>query len=280
MQNLFTPKRSAALVSAVGIIFFGILIFFMFFVSIIDAGEIGVVSTFGKVNDTPLYSGINLKNPFAKVVHMSIRTSEYTMSSATYEGLKVGDDSIQARAKDGASVWLDITVFYHLRAVEAPTVYKELGVEYEEKILRPEVRSSIREIVAQYSVNEIYSTKRTEVANSISENLKNALDPRGIEVEDALLRNVTLSETLANSIEDKLTAQQEAEKLDFLLEKEAKEAQRKVIEAQGQSDAQSIINQGLTDKYLYYLYITTLKDIDGTIYVPTEGGLPLFKNVE
>ncbi len=274
------PKRTVLVGSVLSIVFFLVLIFFLFFVTVVDAGEVGVVSTFGKVNDAPLYSGINLKNPFAKVVKLSIRTNEYTMSSATYEGLKVGDDSIQARAKDGASVWLDITVFYHLRGEDAPKVYKELGVEYEEKILRPEVRSAIREVVAQYSVNEIYSTKRTEVTDSIKNNLQGSLDPRGIEVEDALLRNVTLSETLANSIEDKLTAQQEAEKLDFLLEKETKEAQRKVIEAEGQRDAQSIINQSLTDKYLYYLYITSLKDLDGTIYVPTEGGLPLFKNVE
>ncbi len=269
-------------------VFFSLLITFFIiflpfvtsFVTIVDAGYVGVVSTFGKVSDNTFDPGINFKNPFSKVIQMSIRTEEYTMSSSSYEGAKVGDDSILARAKDGASVWLDITIFYHLDKSYAPKVYRELGLDYEEKIIRPEVRSTIREVVAQYSVNEIYSTKRTEVSEKIKTNLEEALNPRGIEVEDALLRNVTLSQTLTDSIEDKLTAEQEAQKLDFLLEKEKKEAERKVIEAQGQRDAQAIINESLTDKYLYYLYIKSLENREGTIYVPTEGGVPLFKNVE
>lgn len=273
-------KRQMVAVVAVLFVVCVLILIPSFFVTIIDAGEVGVVSTFGKVNDDPLRSGINLKNPFAQVIHMPIRTQEYTMSSSHGEGAVIGDDSIQARAKDGASVWLDITVFYHLIPDEAPTVYEELGESYEEKIIRPEVRATIREVTSKYSVNQIYSTKRDEVTKLITDGLIESLAKRGIEVEDALLRNVTLSETLANSIEDKLTAEQEAQKQDFLLTKAEKEAERKIVEAKAQRDSQKIINESLSDKYLYYLYITSLKEHEGTIYVPTEGGLPLFKNVE
>lgn len=249
-------------------------------VEVVDAGEVGVVTLFGDVQEKPLRSGLQVKNPLANVKKMEIRTQEYTMSSITAEGEVKGDDSIKALASDGASVWLDVTAFYHLKPEEAPKVYEELGMDYNEKIIRPEIRSAIREVVAGYTVNEVYSTKREEVQTKILEDLKISLEERGIEVEDVLLRNVTLSQQLFDAIEQKLTAQQEAQKKEYEIEATKKEAERKLIEAQGQKNAQAEINQTLTPNYLYYLYITTLEKLEGTIYVPTEGGVPLFKNVE
>ena len=251
-----------------------------FLIVIVDAGEIGVVSTFGSVSDQPLYSGLQFKNPFAEIIKMSVRTQDYTMSSVTQEGKVVGDDSIQAIASDGSTVWLDVTILYHLKAEKAPEVYKTLGAGYEESLIRPQIRSSIREEVSKYKVVHIYSTKRTELTDSIKKSLAEALSERGIVIEDVLLRNVILTSTLSESIAEKLAAEQEAQKLDFLLVKEKKESERKVIEAKGQRDAQTIINESLSDKYLYYLYIKALPDLAGTIYVPTEGGVPLFKNVD
>ncbi len=250
------------------------------FVVVIDAGEVGVISTFGSVSENALDSGLHLKSPFSTIIYMPTRTQEYTMSASTNEGLVEGDDSIEARASDGALVFLDITVLYRLDSEQAPKVYKEIGRDYVDKIVRPTTRSVIREIIAKYPINEIYSTKRDEIAQKIDEKLTEQVKERGIVIEDTLLRNVNLTQTLSNSIEEKLTAQQEAQKLDFLLERESKESERKVIEATGQRDSQSLINQSLTDRYLYYLYVQSLKDRAGTIYVPTEGGVPLFKNVE
>lgn len=271
--------RNAA-ISLLMLLLIGFVIIIPSFIVVVDAGELGVVKTFGNVSDNTMYPGIHLKSPFSSVVKMSARTEEYTMSVAPNEGARIGDDAIEARASDGALVWLDVTVFYHIDATKAPQVYKELGEDYVEKVVRPEIRSKIREVVAQFPVIEIYSTKRNDVVGKIEEGLKTSLNSRGIQAENVLLRNVSLSDTLSNSIEEKLAAQQEAEKFDFVLEKETKEAERKRIEAEGQRDSQSIINQGLTTNYLYYLYIQSLKEHQGTIYVPTEGGLPLFKNVE
>jgi regulator of protease activity HflC (stomatin/prohibitin superfamily) len=278
-------KFSQTKLPAIGVILFSVIILALFivpffFISIVDAGHIGVKSTFGNVSDTTLKPGINFKGPFDRVIQLSTRTEEYTMSSTTNEGVKEGDDSIQARAKDGAAVYLDVTVLYNLNSDDAPSVYRELGVDYESKVIRPAIRSAIREVAAQYSVNEIYSTKRDEVTAKINERLTESLIKRGINFQETLLRNVTLSDTLSQSIEDKLTAQQEAEKLDFLLERERKEAERKVIEAQGQRDSQRIINESLTEEYLYYLFINNLQNHEGTIYVPTEGGLPLIKDID
>ena len=232
---------------------------------------------FGKVRDNEVSSGIHLINPLAKIERMTIRTEEYTMSVATKEGQRFGDDSIEALTKEGLKVHLDLTVFYHLREESASDVYRELGSNYDEKILRPEVRTAIRDVIALYEAKDVYSEKRETVVNQIQEKLHASLDKRGIELESVLLRNISLPAMLTNAIENKLTAEQEAQRYDFLLEKETKEAERKRIEAEGQRDAQAIINQSLSDRYLQYLYIQNLENREGTIYVPTD--MPLFRGL-
>ncbi len=236
---------------------------------------------FGKVKDAELSSGLHFVNPFEQVKKMSVRTEEYTMSIAHGEGQRKGSDQIVALTNEGLQLDLDITVFYKLEENKASDVYRELGSNYEEKIIRPEIRSAIRAVIARYNARAVYSEKRAEVAQEIRKHLKNTVEPRGIIIEQVLLRNVILPKGLASSIQKKLQAEQDAERLDFVLKKEKKEAERKRIEAQGQSDAQKIINETITPKYLQYLYIKNLKDRQGTIYVPTgSDGLPLIKSIQ
>ncbi len=255
----------------------------LFFASIVivEAGQTGIYSLFGKVKDKELSSGFHLVIPLARVTMMSVRTEEYTMSIAYGEGKKTGADAIQALTKEGLSVDLDMTVLYRLKEDKASDVYKELGVFYDEKIIRPAIRTSIRDIVAVYEAKDIYSEKRQEAADKIKENLKLKIEERGIVIEDVLLRNVNLPDRLTQSIQEKLQAEQEAEKYEFLLQKEVKEKERKIIEAEGQRDAQKIINESLSTNYLYYLYINELKEKEGTVYVPTSPstGMPMFRNI-
>jgi regulator of protease activity HflC (stomatin/prohibitin superfamily) len=248
---------------------------------IIPAGNTGVFHLFGRVSDKPLSSGLHIINPLGKVTVMSIRTEEYTMSIAYGEGRRAQADAITALTKEGLAVDLDITVLFHLMEEKAPEVFKSIGLDYDEKIIRPGIRSNIRGVIAQYEAKAIYSEKREEAAQKIRDELKAKLEPRGIVIEDVLLRHVQLPPKLAESIQVKLSAEQEAQRMEFVLEKETKEAERKRIEAKGQRDAQKIINESLTDRYLQYLYIQSLKDLDGTIYVPTNPntGLPLFRNI-
>lgn len=263
------------------VIFFFLIWLFTASIVVIEAGETGVYSLFGKVKDEELSSGFHLVIPLAKVTVMSIRTEEYTMSIATYEGKKVGSDAITALTKEGLSVDLDMTVLYRLDEKKASDVYRTLGLAYEEKIIRPAIRTSIRDVIAQYEAKDVYSEKRQEAKTKIMNDLKEGLEERGIIIEDVLLRNVNLPQNLANSIQEKLQAEQEAEKYDFLLETEKKEKERVIIEAEGQRDAQKIINESLSTNYLYYLYINDLKSRAGTIYVPTnpETGMPLFREL-
>lgn len=248
---------------------------------VVEAGETGVYSLFGKVRDQELSSGIHLINPLAKVTPLSIRTEEYTMSIVTGEGKRSGDDSIAALTKEGLNVELDITALYRLSEDSASDIYRTVGLDYNEKVVRPSIRSAIREVIAQYEAKDIYSEKRQEAARQIFAVMERQLEDRGIIMESILLRNVELPPLLAQAIQEKLTAEQETEKYNFLLEKEKKEAARKIIEAEGQREAQAIINQSLTTNYLYYLYVKELKDRQGTIYVPVSptSGLPLFRGV-
>lgn len=280
VENLHKVKHAKKIFFSI----FGLIILaWLFFSSIVivEAGETGVYSLFGKVKDQELKSGFHLVIPLAKVTPMSIRTEEYTMSIAQGEGKKYGADAITSLTKEGLNVDLDMTVLYRLEEDKASAVYKDVGLDYEEKIIRPMIRTSIRDVIANYEAKDIYSEKREEAAQQIAEKLKVAVEPRGIIIENVLLRNVNLPANLANAIQEKLQAEQEAQKYDFLLEREKKEKERKIIEAEGQRDAQSIINQSLTTNYLYYQYIKELENREGTIYVPTSPstGMPMFRNL-
>jgi len=273
-DTVLSKVRRAGVATAIAIIALVVLINS---VVIIPAGETGVYHLFGKVRDKEVSSGIHLINPLASIVRMSIRTEQYTMSIATTEGQRFGDDSIEALTKEGLKVHLDMTVLYHLDEERASDVYREIGVNYDEKILRPGVRTAIRDIIALYEAKDIYSDKREEAVGKIKEQLEGTVGARGLVVEEVLLRNVALPAMLTGAIENKLTAEQEAERYDFVLEREKKEAERKRIEAEGQRDAQTIINQSLTDRYLQYLYVQNLQDREGTIYVPYD--MPLFRGM-
>jgi len=246
----------------------------------IPAGNTGVQSLFGKVRDTELSEGLHIINPFIAINKMSIRTEEYTMSGTTGEGQRTGADQISALTREGLPIDLDITIQYRLVEDTASEVYRKLGLNYQEKIIRPVIRSVIREIIAKYDAKDVYSDKRAEITSSIKESLVKAIEPRGILIEQVLLRNVILPDKLSSSIQAKLQSEQESQRYDFVLNREKKEAERKRIEAEGQKDAQRIINESLTPRYLQYLYINELKDRAGTIYIPTgQDGLPLFKNI-
>ncbi|MFB6225879.1 MAG: prohibitin family protein, partial [Candidatus Paceibacteria bacterium] len=270
MQNWRTRLKNFKTKWVVGLIFLLALIPTIgSFWTTVEAGHVGVRSFFGSIYDKELSSGFHFKNPLVTVIPMSVRTQEYTMSATRGEGAKYSEDSITALTKEGLEVDLDMTVLFHLKEGQASDVYRDLGKDYVEKIIRPAIRSIIRENIANYQAKTLYSQKRSEAKKVIYNELSETLEPRGVVIEDVLLRDVKLPGGLAKSIEEKLQAEQESEKYDFILQKEKKEAERKRIEARGQRDAQQIINQGLTNRYLKYQYIKNLKEREGTIYVPT-----------
>ncbi len=247
-------------------------------VVVIGAGQTGVVHLFGKVRDAELRSGIHLVNPLARVEKMSIRTEEFSMTKTREGG---SGDTLTVLTKEGLDVSLDLTVLYRLQEAKASDIFREVGPQYRDRIVRPIIRSAIRSTVAEFEAKDIYSAKREEVARKLRELIAKDLEPRGITLEEVLLRDVALPERLTESIQEKLTAEQEAQRYEFTLQTAKKEAERKRIEAEGQRDAQRIITTSLTPEYLHFKYIESLKDRPGTIYVPTNpaNGLPLLRDI-
>lgn len=227
----------------------------------IDAGQVGVKSLFGKIDTTVLYSGLNFVNPLMDIKILDTRTQNYTMSGVNDEGDKKGDDAIHVLTADGLDVVIDLTVLYRVIASEAPKIVKETGLDYKDKIVRPLTRTKIRDNAVYFTAIDMFSDKRDLFQGRIFKSIEEDFKKRGLVLEQLLVRNVTLPATVKGSIEEKIKAEQDAQKMQFVLQKEKQEAERKRVEAQGIADYQKIISSGLTDKQLQYEQIQVMKGL-------------------
>lgn len=202
------------------------------FITVIPAGNVGVVDTFGDVSETTLKPGINFVNPLADVINFSIKTQEIK-------------EVAEVPSREGLTVQLELSVLYHLDPNNADDVYKGVGEQYEEVILTPILRSVTRTVTAEYDAKALYTSQREVLAKKIQEELAAKVQPRGIIIESIPLRKVVLPDKVTSAIEDKLAAEQESQRMEFILTKEKQEAERKKIEALGIADYQKIVAQGL-----------------------------------
>ncbi len=227
----------------------------------IDAGEVGVQKLFGKVEDRVLESGLNFVNPLVSVTDMNIQTQNYTMSGISSEGKKKGDDAIRILSTDGLELTIDLTVLYHVNKTEAPRIVREIGNDIEDVIVRPVTRTKIRDNAVYYTAIDLYSTKREEFQSRIFKDIDTIFKQRGLTLEQLLIRNIALPESVKEAIEKKINAEQDAQKMQYVLQKEKQEAERKRVEAQGIADYQRILSTGLSDKMLQYEQIKAQKEL-------------------
>nr|WP_318734340.1 prohibitin family protein [Roseofilum sp. Belize Diploria] len=222
---------------------------------VMSTGKVAVVEILGKVQESPLKPGVHLTNPMAKITSFSTR-------------LKDIKETVSATSKEGLNLSIDVSLQYKLDPQQVANVYENIGTD-ETEIIISRFRSLIREISARYEAREIYGAKRQEIAQTLQDSLISQLQPLGFTVDQALLRNVTLPDSIQAAIQEKLAAQQESERQEFINEKERqeiefeiekaqKEAERQRIEAQGIADAQKLLAQGLTPQ------IIQLKSIEAT----------------
>ncbi len=218
----------------------------------IDAGQVGVKKLFGKVQSDVLPSGLHFINPLLEVERMDVKTKNYTMSGIHDEGTKTGDDAIRVLTADGLEVTIDLSVLYRVVPNDAPKLLRETGIDYEDKIVRPLTRTRIRDNAVYYEAVSLYSSKRDEFQQRIFKTIERDFNARGLLLEQLLVRNITLPQSVKTTIEQKINAEQDAQKMQFVLQKERQEAERKRVEAQGIADYQRIISESLTDKQLQY----------------------------
>lgn len=243
-----------------GIVF---VLFAVAFASIIQigAGRIGVKTLFGKVEKDILPSGLHVVNPFYVIQMVDIQTQNYTMSGVHDEGNKTGDDAIKVLTADGLEVTIDLTVLYKVLPSEAPKLYEKTGLDYSDKIVRPMTRTKIRDNAVYYDAVSLYSKKRDEFQSRIFNDIDKEFKLRGLVLESLLVRNISLPASVKTTIESKINAEQDAQKMQFVLQKENQEAERKRVEANGIAEYQRILSSQLSDKMLQYESIKAQKEL-------------------
>ncbi|ALD20308.1 prohibitin family protein [Hymenobacter sp. DG25A] len=227
----------------------------------IEAGNVGVQTLFGQVQPRILTSGLNLVNPLVEVTRFDTRTQNYTMSALHGEGQQQGDDAIRVLSADGLEVVIDLTALYHVIPGETPRILTTIGTDYENKIVRPIARTRIRDNAVYYDAVALYSSRRDEFQNRIYKSIESDFRKNGLQLDQLLIRNIQLPSSVKASIESKISAEQDAQKMQFVLQKERQEAERKRVEAQGIADYQKILSNQLSDKLLQYEMIKANKEI-------------------
>ncbi len=239
----------------------------------VDKGHVGAMSWFGDVEDKTLEPGPHLVHPFKKVYRMNVQTQK-------------NEEPATVPTSNGLSIGMTATMLYHLDPAKAPKMAREVGsTDYESRVIDPVFKNNVRDVCAKYPPEVFYSGERQKVETEIMMRTQSDLDQRGVVVESIMLLDPVLPEVVVSRIQAKAGAEQDAQRMEFVLKQKELEAKAKVVEAKGIADAQAIIKKDLDHAYLVYLWIEALKESakhnNATIYIPTGGdGMPLFRNVE
>ena len=255
--------RAGKIIGLLRIVAYIGIVFSVLFSSIVQIGpgEVGVPILFGNVQENTLRSGLNFINPLVTVEKLDIKTQAYTMSGVRDEGTVKGDDAIITLSSDGLSLKLDVTIWFRLGEAQAPNLLRTIGTDYVEKIVRPAARTALRDVSVMFTATDIYSAKRDDFQSEITKNLEKAFDGRGIVLERILLRNVELPQKVKEAIDEKISSEQRAQQMVYVLQKEKQEAERKRVEAEGIAQAQKIISNTISAQYLQWKYIEAMKEI-------------------
>jgi prohibitin 1 len=217
-------------------------------ITTIDTGHVGVLTLFGQVTREQLPEGMHIINPLKAVTKLSVRTQE-------------SKEIAEVPSSEGLLIHLEASLLYRLEPTQATDVYQKIGTDYMEVVVSPNFRSVMRTVTAAHTASALYSEARESVAQQMVTEMRKILQPRGIMIENVLLRDIKLPQTLKESIEAKQQADQDAQRMNFVLQKERQEAERKRIEAQGISDFQRIVTLGISQQLLDW------KGIEATIEI-------------
>lgn len=224
--------------------------------AVVPAGCRAVLfNNFNGIEPLSLTEGMHLIVPFVEhPVLYDVRTQTYTMSATFDEGEKKGDDSVYALTSDGQTVKIDISVRYHLIGDEIWRMHRAVGPSYVDKVIRPESRTVVRNVVSSYAVTEVYSTKRLQIQAQLEDEMAKTLRRNFIALDGLLIRNISFTEAFAQAVEKKQVAMQEAERMKYVLQKQESEKQRAIIEATGEAEAIRRRGQALHENPLLIQY--------------------------
>ena len=241
---------------------------------IIRVGEVGVEHFLGRVSERQLEPGVRVINPLASVERMSIREQSFPPQGSV--------EQIEAQTSEQLNVALEVSIIFQINGGNAPSLYQRIGSENEIKrqIVLNAVRNGVRDAVATKSINDIFSPNRRDVANSMLTEIQAKAGDR-IEVRDVFVRDIQAPSRVREAIEQKLEREQQVAAEEFQTQIIQEQARQQAEEAKGIAEAQRIISEGLSQEYLTFFYIQQLSEMpEGSlVYVPTEGGIPLIRNL-
>lgn len=234
--------------------------------AVVRQGEVGVKRTLGKIQPEPIMEGVKGYNPFVtRIIKVPTRTMNIEVRSPL-------------PSKEGLTVQSDVSILYRVVGTQAPQIVEKLGQSYDQVVILPVFRSAVADVSSRFFAKDMHTGQRAAIENAIREQMMTQLKDRGFIVESVLLKSIVLPAGLTKAIEDKLEAEQDAQRMQFVLDKERQEAQRRIIEAQGIRDAQKIINEGLTPMLIQFKSIEAFNKLSTSAnskVIITSGNAPM-----
>lgn len=235
-------------------------------VAVIRQGEVGVRNRWGQFDDRPLNPGVEFYNPFSTdIERITTRTVNVEVK-------------VQLPSKEGLSIDTEVSILYHVEPKAAPAVLGTIGPGYQNTVILSTFRSAAADVSARFFAKDMHSGERAKIEGEIHKRMVDLVGPRGFVIEAVLLKSITLPPGLAASIESKLQAEQDSQRMVFELERERQQAAQRKVQAEGIRDSQLIVSQGLTDAVLRYEAIKAFRDLavsPNAKVVVTDGKTPL-----
>jgi regulator of protease activity HflC (stomatin/prohibitin superfamily) len=239
--------------------------------TVVRQGEVGVKRSFGKISSQPLMEGARGFNPLtSSIIKLPSRTRNIEVRSPL-------------PSKEGLTVQSDVSILYRLEGSYAPQILEKLGTDYENVVIIPVFRSAVADVSSKYFAKDMHTGERSDIEKSIKELMMVQLKDRGFVVEAVLLKSIVLPTGLTRAIEEKLEAEQTSQRMQFVLDKERQEAERKTIEAAGIRDSQIIISEGLSPLLIQFKAIEAFNKLStspNAKVIITNGSQPMMLNAE
>lgn len=238
--------------------------------AVVREGEVGVKRTFGTYKDKPFDSGLRVFNPF---------TSTIVKVSTQTENLEVG---LTIPSKEGLNIGAEVSILYNIQPRKAPQILRNIGRDYEANIILPVFRSAVADVSSRFFAKDMHTGERAQIENAIRDQMMKIMGDNGITIEAVLMKSIKLPGSLARAIEEKLEAEQNALRMEFILQQEQREAERKRIQAEGVRDAQIIIAEGLSREVLQFkaieAFLELAKSPNTKVIITDNSGTPLLMN--
>jgi prohibitin 1 len=235
--------------------------------TVVRQGEVGVKQKMGKLSKQTLEAGAVIYNPFiTKVIKVPVRTVNIEITS-------------NLPSKEGLNVGAIISILYSIKPEMASKIIENIGPDYEEVLIKSVFRSASADVCSRFFAKDMHTAKRSTIEQEVAERMSSLLNARGFTIDAVLLKTIQLPAGLARAVEEKLEAEQVAQQMEFLLQRERLEAQRKVVEAEGIRDAQKVLSEGLNPQILQWQSIQAFKELaksNNAKVIITDGNIPLY----